>query len=569
MTHMVYLLNIQIIVRKVFYLMSRFNSLLSVTSFVFVISILLVLFPFNINAEESEIWNEEYDATTGDHNLSVGSDQGHTGKGVLIGWDKDGQYADIDINIPEDGVYTLTFRYAGGAGDAVRHLKIGDEFELERVFFGGTGGWDDFSTVSVKDVHLTEGTHTVSLVFDSSKRSSNWLNYDQLMISERTLDELYDWDLLSEHAEQGQDSLYGNFWNEDWKIFNECNTCDHWHYNYWWLAHALDTLVDGYERTYNEVYLDRASSLLDGVKDRFGLKNDFYDDMLWMGLAVLRLYEHTNDSEHEEALFILWEDIKTGWTDDFGGAIGWEKSQIDYKNTPSNAPAVILAARLYQKFGNEEDLEWAHKIYDWQKDTLVDPETGIVWDGINREGNGKIDKDWMFTYNQGVYIGASLELYEVTEDTNYLNAALQTAEATIDQFTDHNDLIYESGEGDLGLFKGILIRYLANLALVDDSLGIKQLILDNAKSAWLQTKDAEEVLFGASWLNKPDTSVELGQMLSGVMLMEHAALLYEDEKGKELPATATENYNFLIMGLILMSLATIIWVIKRRRSSTI
>ena len=63
----------------------------------------------------------------------------------------------------------------------------------------------------------------------------------------------------------------------------------------------------------------------------------------------------------------------------------------------------------YYRFGTR-DLEWARRIFEWQRQTLVDPETGLVWDGINRQGDGRIDKDWKFTYCQGVYIGAAVEL---------------------------------------------------------------------------------------------------------------------------------------------------------------
>src|SRR5699024_8231001 len=196
-----------------------------------------------------------------------------------------------------------------------------------------------------------------------------------------------------------------------------------------------------------------------------GITNDFYDDMLWMGLAVNRLHDYTQDGEHKEAVLELWEDIKTGWNDENGGGIAWNKSQLDYKNTPSNAPAVILAVRLYEKFENETDLEWAENIYEWQKETLVDPDTGIVWDGINREGDGNVDKNWLFTYNQGVFIGASLELYHITDESYYLSAAEKTIESTMEEFTDANGIIQENDVGDGGLFKGILIRYLSQMAL--------------------------------------------------------------------------------------------------------
>lgn len=63
------------------------------------------------------------------------------------------------------------------------------------------------------------------------------------------------------------------------------------------------------------------------------------------------------------------------------------------------------------------DLVLAKQVYEWLEANLVDPETGFVWDGKNRQVDGKIDKAWAFTYNQGVRIGAGVELYRATNDS--------------------------------------------------------------------------------------------------------------------------------------------------------
>ena len=333
----------------------------------------------------------------------------------------------------------------------------------------------------------------------------------------------------SERAELTQERLHGKFWDDDASRFltGYPEDGDHWHY--WWQAHALDVLIDAYERTGDEAFLERAGALYEGVLEvNDGITNDFYDDMLWMALALLRLHDITGDETYREAIDELWQDIQTGWNDHYGGGIAWEKNQLDYKNTPSNAPAVILAARLYQTFGEEEDLEWAKRIYTWLQDTLIDPDTGFAWDGINRQGDGEIDKNWAFTYNQGTYIGAALELYRVTGEEEYREEAFRTAAATVDRLVDDETGIFtESGSGDGGLFKGILVRYMTDLiqAFPDQTAQYRELLLKNADTLWSQTRETEPLLFAADWSETGEAPLDLSVQLSGLKLIEHAAQL--------------------------------------------
>lgn len=507
-------------------------------SFAVMPATLLILFTLIVTSvlkpehiEASTLWSEEYDAAQGTlHNVGIeSSEAGYFGVGYVAGWNRDGQIVDVEVNVPSDGSYTLVFKYAGGAGSATRYLEVNGEGVVDQVRFSGTGSWGNWQTANVNNISLKEGTNTITLGFDLARGSTNWLNYDSLLVKEQSEADQVAWG-LTEEADQAQKSLNENFWNNERNMFNnqypDSENNDRFHY--WWQAHGIDTLIDGYERTGDKAYLDQAAALYEGVKTRNGgdIRNDFYDDMLWMALALQRLHNYTDNPEHEQAVFTLWEDIKTGWSEEFGGGIAWNKFQLNYKNSPSNAPAVILAARLFDEYGKEEDLAWAKKIYNWHQNTLVDPANGLVWDGINRTGDGNIDKGWEFTYNQGVFIGASVELYELTGDQQYLDAAIQTAETTKERFSNHNGILYEGGSGDGGLFKGILVRYVTELVKEDESQGeLAEWIVRNAKSVWNQTKEGPEILFGSSWEGAINNPVELSQQLSGVMLMEHAAEL--------------------------------------------
>lgn len=300
------------------------------------------------------------------------------------------------------------------------------------------------------------------------------------------------------------------------------------HLQYWWQAHAIDALVDAFERTGDPEELTRARDVWQAVKKRNqGVTNDFYDDMEWMALALLRLERHLDSPELFHDVQTLWNDIQTGWNDEQGGGIAWRKSQRGYKNAPANAPAVILACRMYARSADPDDLACARRIYAWLDQHLVDPQTDLVWDGVNRRGDGAIDKTWMFTYNQGLRIGAALELHKATGEAQFLDDAGRTFAATRERLTDEHGVLRERGRGDGGLFKGVLVRYVGALASSESerSQQARAFLKTQAEAAWEHVGDPDHPLFGPIWTAAAREPVELSTQLSGVMLMEQMAKL--------------------------------------------
>src|SRR5690606_33240175 len=112
-----------------------------------------------------------------------------------------------------------------------------------------------------------------------------------------------------------------------------------------------------------------------------------------------------------------------------------------------------------------EDLEWAKKIYAWQKANLVDPVTGAVWDNIAEVNNVVVtNKDWVFTYNMGTWIGIGLRLHKATNEQTYLHDAVKTGRnVLVNPKIISEGLLRDEGQGDGGLFKGILVRYFTEL----------------------------------------------------------------------------------------------------------
>lgn len=335
----------------------------------------------------------------------------------------------------------------------------------------------------------------------------------------------YDWYKIADSA---QTSL-NYFWSASGKFYLASNTSVGWA-QYWPNAHALDVLVDAYLRNPSPSIKARMDDFVSGVKTKNGNTwlNYYYDDMEWMALACLRAYQATNDVQYKDITDILWADIKGGWSTDLNGGIWWRKDNPS-KNTPSNMPAAILAARLYKAFNKAEDLEWAKKIYDWQKATLYEPGTGWVYDNI--EKNGTKNMVWKFTYNQGTFLGAALELYKITNNTTYYADAVAASDFTVSSGQlISNGILKDEGGGDGGLFKGVFIRYFTRL-IIDGNLSTDKktsyiaFLKKNAESLWSKGTNKALILFGSAWDKAPGNSNDLTIQLSGIMLFEAMAEL--------------------------------------------
>jgi predicted alpha-1,6-mannanase (GH76 family) len=292
----------------------------------------------------------------------------------------------------------------------------------------------------------------------------------------------------------------------------------HWHWNYWWQAHLLDTLVDAQLRAPTSERLALIGSFARSVRLRnFGRwTNEYYDDIAWLGLALQRVA--SLGSDFGPALAAIDTRLLAGWTSAAGGGIWWRAGD-EFKNTPANGPAAIFHARS----GN---LTRARAMLDWLSSTLVDPESGLVWDGI-RADTGELVKH-IFTYCQGVYLGACLELSEVD------NAA-RTVRAVSEHLAP-GGVLRGQGGGDGGLFAAILARYLALAARAlpgPEAALARSLVLRSAEACWSGAAPAPEgPLFSAAWdlpaswplppgAPERDLSVQVG----GWMLLEAAATL--------------------------------------------
>jgi hypothetical protein len=157
-------------------------------------------------------------------------------------------------------------------------------------------------------------------------------------------------------------------------------------WNYWWQAHVLDCLVDAYVRSPDPAAASPRLALRQrrpppqrqGLAQRLLRRHGLARPGPAASRAVRRRTQAGRDPAARHAL-------KSGWTEDSGGGIWWrirDKYDEDFKNVPTNGPAAILFARLRD--------QRAYETASWIEANLVDPQTGIVWDGLHVGSDGAI-----------------------------------------------------------------------------------------------------------------------------------------------------------------------------------
>lgn len=336
-------------------------------------------------------------------------------------------------------------------------------------------------------------------------------------------------------ADSSSSEFVSRYFNAEYHVFN--NTFDGqitWN-DYWPEAHGLDVLVDAYLRTNNPRYKQAIYDFYEGVrlKNWYGTtwENEYYDDMGWHGLAHMRALEATGDARYEESSRNLWNWIAKGWTEYEGGGIQWRKNSDalgDAKGIPANGPAAIIAARRYQKYPNEiveslNNLQWSQRIYDWMKYNRTVLATGRVYETFNNT-NGD------YSYDVGTFMGAAIELYNITKEKVYLNDAIKVANyhiaaninTTNRVMTDFGEQSGNGGGHDVNLFKGIFVRYFTILIQHPDLPAADRtryvaFLKNNANYLWRYgTQKSPAIKFSYSWWETPGETVKWGDLRSAI-----------------------------------------------------
>ena len=256
-----------------------------------------------------------------------------------------------------------------------------------------------------------------------------------------------------------------------------------------------------------------------------GKSDRFYDDNIWLSIDFCESYQLTGKKEYLQKSIKLWQFIMSGWDDELNGGIYWCEQIKKSKNTCSNAPASVLAFRLFEATRDSSFFHMGSKLYDWTKTNLQDSTDYLYFD--NKSLQGKISQA-KYTYNSGQMIQAATLLYKFTGEKKYLTEAQNMASSAIKYFTSD----FQTAKGKtIHLFKNtgnwfnaILFRGYAELFLIDKNPRYINIFQDNLDHLWNSTQ-SKEGLFSKEWTGEKED--EYKWLLDQVSLVEIWATLHD------------------------------------------
>jgi len=296
----------------------------------------------------------------------------------------------------------------------------------------------------------------------------------------------------------------------------------YWTTGWWNSGNALTTLANFSRVTHSTKYLPVFANTLHAAQTGHqgfpGFINDYYDDEGWWALAWIDVYDLTGEERYLKTAASIFADMQTGWdTTTCGGGVWWNKKSKG-KNAIENELFLAVAASLANRAASPEErqryLAWARKEWNWFRDSGMINQDHLINDGLNESNPSHCTNNGgnTWTYNQGVILGALVELDKAAPDSSLRKTANEIALSAIQRLTDAQGVLRESSDahtgGDVPQFKGIFSR---NLMLLNNAFPdprYRAFAITNARSIWERDRD-DANHFGFFWsgpFDMPDAS---------------------------------------------------------------
>ncbi|WP_406451834.1 glycoside hydrolase family 76 protein [Streptomyces sp. NBC_01622] len=294
-------------------------------------------------------------------------------------------------------------------------------------------------------------------------------------------------------------------------------------YNGWWpsswwnSAATLTSVIDFAKTTGTHDYdwiiartFDQNKGVFPaGTRSSDAIEGDFIsrsiDDSGWWAIAWIDAYDYTHDARYLNEAVTIANYVQQYWdTGTCGGGVWWDREKT-YKNAVTNGQYLWLTTALHQRIpGDTVWLQRAKTSADWYKASGMINSSGLVNDGLSSSCANNGSTVW--SYNQGLAIGAFTELWRTTGDSSLLttaktlaNAAISSSQLTVGGvLTESCDVGSASCDDNQKQFKGIFMRNFADLANATGSSTYRAYLQKQADTLWAQDRSNLNAL-GERW----------------------------------------------------------------------
>jgi hypothetical protein len=287
------------------------------------------------------------------------------------------------------------------------------------------------------------------------------------------------------------------------------HTYEGWWKGSWWnSAVALTAVVDHAQHTgrhdydwivartfeQNKGVFPAGARSSDAVEGHFVSRA--VDDAGWWAIAWVAAYDHTHEQRYLDEAVTIGNYVRQYWDPGTcGGGVWWNRERT-YKNAVTNGQYLWLTTALHRRVAG--DTVWGDRASTaarWYLNSGMISSAGLVNDGLTAScaNNGQT----VWSYNQGLAIGAFTELWRSTGDSQYLSTASRLAGAALSStaltrdgiLTESCDTGASTCDDNQKQFKGIFVRHLADLADATGSTAYRAYLTKQADSIWTADRD--------------------------------------------------------------------------------
>jgi len=109
--------------------------------------------------------------------VDIESSHDESGSPYSIGWINDGEWLNYTVDIKYSDKYDIHFRVASATGGGQLQLLVDNQVKVQSLVIPNSGGWYLWKDVTVSDIELTSGKHTLRVNFLQSGFNINQMQF--------------------------------------------------------------------------------------------------------------------------------------------------------------------------------------------------------------------------------------------------------------------------------------------------------------------------------------------------------------------------------------------------------